>query len=142
NDLYDQTVSLEIEDESRVLSRHHDPYVGGFVLSEIDLGTIKKFTKQELPNGLFWWSDNIVAEELVQGLNQSFLLIRGHWALTSPEGESEPAARYLFERARSSKEDFEKELDFLSGRYVIVLHLAGVTYVYNDAIGARTVYYS
>ena len=142
NDLNDQTVPLDVRDESRVISRHHDPYVGGFVLSENDLGAIRKFTKRELPNGLFWWSDNIVAEELVQGLDQSFLLIRGHWALTSLEGEGLPAARYLFERAQSSKEDFEGELDFLSGRYVIVIHLAGKTYVYNDAIGARTVYYS
>ena len=126
---------------SRSVSRHHDPYVGGFLMSENDLGTIGKFTKQELPNGLYWWSDNIVAEELVEGLDRSFLLIRGHWALTSPGCEDRPAARCLLEAAQSSMDEFHEQLEYLSGRYIIVLHLAGHTYVYNDTLGARTVFY-
>lgn len=125
----------------RSVSRHHDPYAGGFLMSENDLGTIGKFTKRELPNGLYWWSDNIVAEELVEGLDRSFLLIRGHWALTSPGCEDGPAARCLLESAQSSLDEFHEHLEYLSGRYVIILHLAGHTYVYNDTLGARTVFY-
>lgn len=141
NDLSDQPVTLSAGNQPRSISRHFDPYVGGFLLSEDDLGEIGKFTKQELPNGLYWWSDNIVAEELVEGLDQSFLLIRGHWALTSPGCEDGPAARCLLESAQSSMDEFHEQLEYLSGRYVIILHLAGHTYVYNDTLGARTVFY-
>lgn len=136
-----QTASSVAKDQPRSISRHHDPYVGGFLMSENDLGTIGKFTKQQLPNGLYWWSDNIVAEELVEGLDQNFLLIRGHWALTSPGCEDGLAARCLLESAQSSMDEFHEQLEYLSGRYVIILHLAGHTYVYNDTLGARTVFY-
>ena len=123
-------------------ARRTVPYAGGFILSERTLGGVTGFTKRELPNGFTLWRDDVVAEKLVESSDGSFLLIRGHWALTSRSGEGKDTAQYLLEQARNSMDEFHEELDFLSGRYVIVLSIGQHTYVYNDAIGARTVCYS
>ncbi|MGV0379123.1 hypothetical protein [Corynebacterium lehmanniae] len=123
-------------------SRRLKPFVGGFVLSEGDLGEVANFRKQKLPNGLNWWSDDAVSEEFVQGDSENFLLIRGHWSLTSPKGEGKDTASYLLARAQDDLDKFHEELEYLSGRYVILVGLSGKTYLYNDTLGARTVYYS
>lgn len=124
------------------MTQKNVPFSSGFVLAHKDFGSIAHFEKQSLPNGLWWWSDNYVAEESATAENGDFLIIRGHWALTSPEGIDDPSARRLLCLAQESVGTFENELDYLCGRYLIVLHLQGSTWFYNDAIGNRTVYYS
>ncbi|CAM3240444.1 hypothetical protein CGOTT_08500 [Corynebacterium gottingense] len=118
------------------------PFSGGFVLAEQDFGTIGHFDKAQLPNGLWWWSDHFVPEEQATLDSGDYLVIRGHWAVASTEGASDHSAERLLHLAQQSIDAFEDELDFICGRYVIVLHVGGTTWLYNDAIGNRTVYYS
>ena len=118
------------------------PFASGFVLSNRDFGSIVHFEKRALPNGLWWWSDSFVDEDQASAENGDFLIIRGHWASGSEDGKDDPSAHRLLRLAQESIELFEDELDYLCGRYLIVLHLHGKTWIYNDAIGNRTVYYS
>ena len=118
------------------------PFASGFVLSNRDFGSIAHFEKRALPNGLWWWSDSFVDEDQASAENGDFLIIRGHWASGSEGGKDDPSAHRLLQLAQESIELFEDELDYLCGRYLIVLHLHGKTWIYNDAIGNRTVYYS
>lgn len=124
------------------MAKKNLPFSSGFVLADNDLGSIAHFEKQVLPNGLWLWSDSFVAEDLATAENGDFLIVRGHWALTSPDGVNDPSAHRLLRLAQESVDSFENELDYMSGRYLIVLHLQGSTWLYNDAIGSRTVYYS
>lgn len=71
-----------------------------------------------------------------------FLIIRGHWASGSVDGKDDPSVLRLLHLAQESIDLFEEELDYMCGRFIIILHLHGKTWIYNDAIGNRTVYYS
>lgn len=118
------------------------PFASGFVLSNLDFGSIAHFEKRALPNGLWWWSDSFVSEDQASAENGDFVIIRGHWASGSMDGKNDSSARRFLHLAQESIELFEDELDYLCGRYLIILHLHGKTWIYNDAIGSRTVYYS
>lgn len=124
------------------MTQRNVPFAGGFLLSDRDLGSIGHFEKRALPNGLWWWSDGFVAEDQAIADSGDFLIIRGHWASGSNEGKDDSSARRLLHLAQESIDSFEDELDFICGRHLIVLHLRGNTWIYNDAIGNRTVYYS
>lgn len=101
------------------------PFASGFVLSNRDFGSIVHFEKRALPNGLWWWSDSFVDEDQASAENGDFLIIRGHWASGSEDGKDDPSAHRLLRLAQESIELFEDELDYLCGRYLIVLHLHG-----------------
>lgn len=117
-------------------------FASGFVLSDKDFGSIEHFEKRALPNGLWWWSDEFVAEDQATADNGDFLIMRGHWASGSADGKHDSSAHRFLQLAQESIDSFEDELDYMCGRYLIVLNLDGHMWIYNDAIGNRTVYYS
>lgn len=124
------------------MTQKNVPFASGFVLSNRDFGSIAHFEKRTLPNGLWWWSDSFVSEDQASAENGDFLIIRGHWASGSEDGKDDSSARRFLYLAQESIALFEDELDYMCGRYLIVLHLHGNTWIYNDAIGNRTVYYA
>ncbi|BFL74965.1 hypothetical protein M7M4_17170 [Corynebacterium pseudogenitalium] len=124
------------------MTQKNVPFASGFVLSNRDFGPIAHFEKRALPNGLWWWSDSFVDEDQASAENGDFLIIRGHWASGSEDGIDDSSARRFLYLAQESIALFEDELDYMCGRYLIVLHLHGNTWIYNDAIGNRTVYYA
>lgn len=83
-----------------------------------------------------------MSEDQASAENGDFLIIRGHWASGSEDGKDDSSARRFLYLAQESIALFEDELDYMCGRYLIVLHLHGNTWIYNDAIGNRTVYYA
>lgn len=123
------------------ISRRTTPYAGGFVLAHEDLGEIEHFTKRRLENGLWWWSDEVVAEEVANTGDGDFILVRGHW-VSAQVGFRQTSVAGLLASAKRDVKEFERELDLMSGRYLIVLAVGGQSYIYQDMLGARTVYYS
>ena len=70
-------------------------------------------------------------------------MLRGHWAdLNVANSSNSDVARSLLFTAGVSSEEFHRRLNFLAGRYVIVLRVGGEVRVYNDTLGTRSVYYS
>lgn len=109
------------------------------MLAHEDLGEIEHFTKRRLENGFWWWSDEVVAEEVASSGDGDFILVRGHWT-SAQLGRTDVAE--LLASARRNLSEFERELDLISGRYLIMLAVGGRSYIYQDMLGARTVYYS
>ena len=117
------------------------PFIGGFVVTERELDSFRDFERVDFPSSVTLWRDKSCqfASWCGEGL---FIAIHGHWALT--EGKTKPTEmlRFLGRRWLDGQEDFEQELEYLAGRYVLFVCDGESTHVYHDAMGNRTVYYS
>lgn len=121
--------------------RSFKPYAGGFVLSRNDLGQVAHFSKVKLPSGDWFYSDSAVDEEMSSS-GTDFVVIRGHWALTTAEAHNRQVSELLLSALREGRTAFETLLDYLAGRYLIITCVNGELHVYHDMVGARSVYYS
>lgn len=97
----------------------------------------------DLPGGWHLWTDSLVATSYAEAASGDFLVIRGHWAdLREADSRNSDVASSLLTSAGISSEELHRRLNFLAGRYVIVLRVGGEVRVYNDTLGTRSVYYS
>ena len=122
-------------------SRRSKPFVGGFLLSKARMRSVAHYSESKLPNGAWFYHDDEVAESSSQN-GASFVLIRGHWTLAVEDIAQNSVAEYLLDAALRSRAEFEELLELMAGRYVILLCTDGDFLIYNDMVGARTVYYT
>ena len=119
------------------------PFAGGFVLTRSQHSEIAHMVSTDLPGGWHFWTDSLVTTSYVEADSGDFLVLRGHWAdLNAANSSNSDVARSLLIAAGVSSEEFHRRLNFLAGRYVIVLRVGGEVRVYNDTLGTRSVYYS
>lgn len=120
-------------------------YVGGFVLLEkarvaeaLTLAT--QFVPVELPGTFeFLYDPSRRISSCISG--EDFVIVYGNWANGNYSVEDEPEiADHLFKSALDSISSFEQELDYLTGRYVIVIRINGNLNIYRDGFG-RSIYY-
>lgn len=73
-----------------------------------------------------------------------FLLIHGHYTYVNPHEKIENSliAKKLLKNYVNDYEKFLDLLEYLAGRYVVIVGDFENTYFYQDAVGSRSVYYS
>lgn len=119
------------------------PFAGGFVLTKKKLSNVLHMEEFKAPHGWRIWSDSAVRHDYAENA-KGFVWINGHWADTSDEFNTtqQPVASALLGLASQSHDALHKRLQFLGGRFVLLVCMGGEMRVYHDPIGARSVYYS
>ncbi|MDK7750312.1 hypothetical protein QP572_08110 [Brevibacterium sp. UMB10442] len=119
------------------------PFAGGFVLTKKKLSNVLHMEEFKAPHGWRIWSDSAVRHDYAENA-RGFVWINGHWADTSDEfnATQQPVASSLLGLASESYDVLHKRLQFLGGRFVLLVCMDGEMRVYHDPIGARSVYYS
>lgn len=105
------------------------------------MSPVDHYSEITLPNGLFLQRDSASTYEFSDSESGTFVYIQGHWAMTSaPQAKKVSAA--LLSAAERSIEEFESLLNEMAGRHFIILGKGSETFIYGDALGNRTIYYS
>lgn len=120
-------------------------YAGGFVLLEKiriaeALSLSPQFIAANLPGNFeLLYDPSRRISTCISG--EDFVIVFGNWANGNYSLEEEPeTADHLLKTASDSVTLFEQELDFLTGRYVVIIRIDGELYVYRDGFG-RSIYY-
>lgn len=119
------------------------PFSKGFVLAKRDLGDLAHFTKKHLPGGWVLWRDDAVETDISTTPNDNFVVIRGHWIDTADDAVSGATAKQLLDAFnREGSLGLHRRIARIGGRYVIIIKHDSDLWVYNDATGLRSVYYT
>src|SRR5699024_2431184 len=73
-----------------------------------------------------------------------FIIIHGHFTFSNPDSsiDNDELTELLFATYSNDFNKFLDILDYLAGRYVIIVGNSSEVRIYNDAVGTRSVYYS
>lgn len=73
-----------------------------------------------------------------------FIIIHGHFTFSNPDSsiDNDELIELLFTAYSNDFNEFLDLLDYLAGRYVIIVGNSNEVKIYNDAVGTRSVYYS
>lgn len=124
------------------VSLHRDQeFVGGFLLTSKEFESVGNYDPVPLLSGWTFWSGNRGILELVTGKRNNQLIVFGNFYHLE-ENDSGKALQRLLEAFEAGESEFESETDLLVGRYLLVVSSGEQTFVYNDALGTRSVYYS
>ncbi|MGV0379124.1 hypothetical protein [Corynebacterium lehmanniae] len=116
-------------------------FIGGFVITERELEAVRDFEPIDLPSSVTLWREKSC--KYASWAEGDFLIgIHGHWAWTKGEVNPPEMLRLFGQTWLDKREDFEAALEHLAGRYMLFVCYGDSTYVYHDAMGNRTVYYS
>lgn len=119
------------------------PYSKGFILAKHNLEYTAHFKKQELPSGWKLWTDEATHTEIAVSKADNFVVIRGHWVDTADDATSDKTAQQLLTAIETGGElALHRRTAELGGRFVLIVKVGGKLWVYNDATGMRSVYYS
>ena len=105
------------------------------------MSPVDQYSEITLPNGLFLQRDSASTHEFSASDSGTFVYIQGHWAMGSAS-RVENVSTILLSAAERSLEDFESILNEMAGRHFIILGKGSETFIYGDALGNRTIYYS
>ena len=132
--------NVQLSKESLKLQRDQK-FVGGFYLTSKALDSVQNFHPLRLSSSWTFWHDargNIVSKKSTKA-NQ--VVVFGSF-FHLEENDLDLVVERLLQRYETSEEKFEDELDLLVGRYVVVVSDQDNNFVYHDALGTRSVYYS
>lgn len=119
-------------------------YPYGFIFTDnYNLNIPDYYKKNILANGFIYCHDESIKPALYQ-CDDNFVLIHGHFTHV---GEREAISNNdlpekLFSLHQERKEDFLDVLDFIGGRYIIIIGCKESISVYPDATACRSLYYS
>ena len=116
-------------------------FVGGFFLTSKEFETVENYDPVPLLSGWTFWNSNRGVLKLVTGNHNNQLIVFGNFYHLE-EKDSGKALQRLLEAFEAGELEFESETDLLVGRYVLIVVSGSQTFVYNDALGTRSIYYS
>lgn len=119
-------------------------YPYGFVFSKNMLENAPdNFRKIQVNDDYFFYYDWILEADHKQ-INGKFIIIYGHYTYAHPEHSfsNQKLIEILFEKYFVDYSEFLNMLDYLGGRYVIIVGDGHNINFYNDAAGTRSIYYS
>lgn len=118
------------------------PFAGGFVLTKNKYENVAHYTPLDLAGGLVLWCDK--SKELSYEIDEdgNFVVLYGHFLDTSEHAGTGNLAASLLASWLDSEGLFHDRLDRLAGRFVLSVGDKTKAFVYHDATGLRSVYYS
>ncbi|MCK1975516.1 hypothetical protein LNK15_00415 [Jeotgalicoccus huakuii] len=117
-------------------------YPLGFILTDRVIRNVPKYYKQIKISEYYYYHDNISPVKIFKKENFE-IIIHGHIVYTDFETtiDGEELLSKLLDEYLTNYEVFLSSTDFLAGRYVIMIIGPAVFDVFQDAVGARSVYY-
>ncbi|CAD2078901.1 hypothetical protein [Jeotgalicoccus meleagridis] len=125
------------------MARINKLYPGGFILCEEQLSEIpSSYKKIKIANKYNYYFEETV-EKSILTKNNTTMIIHGHSVYIDYDEiiEGKSLINKLLEEYNNNYSDFLKTLDFIAGRYVVMIISDSKFEVYQDAVGARSVYY-
>lgn len=135
-----ENTSVQLAGESLSPQRDHR-FVGGFYLTSDTTHSIENFHPLNLTSNWTFWHDargNLISKG---GQDRTQVVLFGTFYHLE-EHDPELAVERLLQAYEVSETKFEDELDLMVGRYVVVVSTSKNNFVYHDALGTRSVYYS
>src|SRR5699024_10975495 len=98
-------------------------------------------TKKIIDQFHYYFDNNVTPVIYVK--NDNFIIIHGHFVHVGLENsiEKENLPKYLLNNYFNNYGEFLNTLDFVGGRYAIMIGNKEKVEIYQDATGARSVYY-
>lgn len=117
-------------------------YPLGFILTDKVIKNIPKYYNAEKVREYYYYYDKNMPFKKYS--NENFeIIIHGHFVYTDFESElvNKEVLPKLLNEFRTNYDLFLNSLDFLAGRYVVMIISDQIFEVFQDAVGARSVYY-
>lgn len=121
-------------------------YPFGFIfkVKYIDDRNIPEHYQKESISNIYDYHYDEIIEPIIYEENNSFLIIHGHFkhvGINNSYNQQE-LTKELFRSYYQNYEQFLDLLDFIGGRFVIIIGDESKVNIFHDAAGTRTVYYS
>lgn len=128
------------------MKKHFKLYPYGFVFSSSRLrlpNIPKRYKSIEVVNCYKYYYDDSL-DSNIYIIDSYFIIIHGHYAHVGLNNsiDNSTLLKYLLDLYVSNEEGFLNTLDFIGGRYVIIVGNQSEVRLYPDASGSRSVYYS
>lgn len=111
------------------------------MITERELESVRDFEPIDLPSSATLWRETS-CKYASWAEGDFFIGLHGHWAWTKGEIVPSEMLRLFGKMWIDNRGGFEAALEHLAGRYALFVCDGESTYVYHDAMGNRTVYYS
>lgn len=116
------------------------PYPRGFVLCRGNFEVPEHFDSRKLYDGWILHTSPLAATDRHDGEDGVSITLSGFWYDVCDQDVSNLFVR-LSDALSRSRQDFERELDYVGGRFIAIAWKDGKCHLYQDAVGARSVYY-
>lgn len=119
-------------------------YPRGFIFSDEKMERLPNFYKQVKILDKYYYSYDQDVNYNVLTYNNDFIIIHGIYVHVAHDFQytSEGLLKYLLESFKRDYDKFLETLDFIAGRYSIIIGDQTNVYVYPDAAHTRTTYFS
>lgn len=118
------------------------PFAGGFVYTTNEYQSVAHFKQIQLPGNRSFWCDDSKTLSIKITDDQHFAIVYGHFVDTLENVSDKELANSLLSAWQVGTEAFHSRIDRLAGRYVVCIGNKEESFVYHDATGLRSVYYS
>lgn len=118
-------------------------YPYGFIFSKYELEEVPdRYTQRCILEEYIYYYDSIISPS-VQEVEDSFIIIHGHFVYCGDSSivESQGLHASLLRAYLEDEDEFLDILDFIGGRFVILIGNRTAVKIYSDATGSRSVYY-
>lgn len=122
-------------------SLRDQPFAGGFFLTKFNLKKVANFQPFQLTSEWTFWHDARGTLKTKVGKHQCQVVLFGTF-FHLEENDSTRALNKLVHALERGTSEFEAELDFLVGRFVLITVKNSQCHIYHDALGTRSIYYA
>ncbi|WP_020006133.1 hypothetical protein [Salinicoccus albus] len=119
-------------------------YPRGFLFTDFKTDKVPDYySEKKVLDSFYYYKSNDVDNHYLED-DQYFVIIHGHFTYVEPKKElkRKDLAQYLLSNYKENYSAFLNALDFLAGRYVIIIGNSNDIRFYPDASSTRSVYYT
>lgn len=127
-----------------LMSKEIKLYPYGFIFSDETVKSVpEQYSQLKIMNKYNYYFDSIYNPGVYEK-NTSFIIIHGHFVHINFENSisNEELPIYLLDKYVNDYDEFLDTLDFIAGRYVIIIGINDSIRIYPDAANARSTYYT